>query len=281
MKKKLLLLINVFLVVMIVTSCNNSPINQTVQTQANTKLTIPEATMGTPPEATMGTTPGATMGTAPEASKQTVPETPKLTAPEATKQPVPEATKQTPTEPIGEILSPSEAQDVLNNWGEWNKVYYLPDLDKQEDRVPLYGFLVDYSNQEVEESGETYCYAWVNSSTEIISFEEAGYSEAAGRNLYANIPDQMFPIPSLKGVVIPYDQFSPPDHMWGVAYYYKDKSVMKSYQAQLKKAGFVDLGTVQSVESLWQYKRANDGAVFTVEMYGEDELFSMNLYITY
>ena len=56
---------------------------------------------------------------------------------------------------------------------------------------------------------------------------------------------------------------------------------MKSYQAQLKEVGFVNYGTVQSVESLWQYERENDGAVFTVEMYSEGETFSMNMYVNF
>lgn len=187
--------------------------------------------------------------------------------------------RRTTLEPTGEILSVSEAQDLLIDWYEWNKVYYLPDMDKQDEEAYLYGFLVDYSDGEVEWSNENYCFSWVNSSTEMISFEEAGYSEAAGRNYYANIPDSIFPIPMRDSVVIPYDWFSPPDYVWGVAYSYEDESVMESYQAQLEEVGFVDLGTVQSVESLWQYDWSDDGTIFIVEMSSEGEMFSMTMYI--
>lgn len=235
MKKVFLLLINVLLSVVILTSCNNSPITLPVQT--------------------------------PETSVQT------------TIEPSKQATLEPNT--AGEILSFDEAQDLLFNWYEWNKVSYIPNLDKQEDGVRLYCFLVDYSDSKVEWSGHTHCYAWVNTSTEMINFEEAGYSEAVGPNLYANIPDVTFPIPMLNDVLIPYDWFSPPDYVWGVTYMYDDKSVMESYQEQLKNVGFIEQGTVQSVESLWQYERSNDGAIFTVEMYSEGEMFSMNMYISY
>lgn len=187
-------------------------------------------------------------------------------------------TVQTP-EATGKVLSFTEAQDLLMNWSEWSEVSHMPDLDKQEEGIQLYGFLVDYSDTEAEWSGDTYCYAWVNSSTEVIHFEEAGYLGEDGPNLYTNIPDRMFPIPMRDGVAIPYDQFSPPDYVWGVAYTYEDKNVMKSYQAQLKEAGFVDHGTVQSVESMWQYQQGSDGPVFTVEMYSGEKMFTMNMYI--
>lgn len=223
MKKRLLLLFNVLLSLMLFTSCSSSPINPTVQT--------------------------------------------------------PEPTEQTTLEPTGETMSFDEAQNLLTDWCEWNEVSYMEDMDKQEEGVHLYSFLVDYSNSGVEWSGETYCYAWVNSSTGMINFEEAGYSEGASPNLYANIPNSTFPIPVRDGMVIPYDWFSPPDYVWGVTYMYEDKSVMESYQAQLKEVGFIDLGTVQSVESLWQYNQGTEGATFTVEMFSEGEMFSMNMYV--
>lgn len=189
--------------------------------------------------------------------------------------PTPEKTP----EPTGKILSLSEAEEVLINWCEYHEISHMPELDKKDEKVQLYGFLVNYGSTESKWSGETYCYAWVNSSTELINFEEAGYSEETGTNFYANIPDSTFPTPMRDGVIIPYDWFSPPEYVWGVTYAYDDKSVMKTYQAQLKEAGFVDQGTVQSVESLWQYQEDNDGATFTVEMYSEDEQFSMIMYI--
>lgn len=239
MKKKLSLLINGLLMIMMFSSCSNSPATPTVET--------------------------------PEQAEQTAPET--------TDQVAPKPTEQSPIEPVGEILSLSEAQDLLINWCELNTITSLPDMDKQEEGTKLYGFLVDYSDRGVDWSGYTYCNAWVNSSTGMVSFEEAGYSEGNGPNLYANIPDSIFPVPFSDGVIIPYDWFSPPEYVWGVTYMYEDKSVMESYQTQLKAAGFIDQGAVQSVESLWQYKWDYDGATFTVEMYSEGEIFSMNMYI--
>ena len=188
-------------------------------------------------------------------------------------------TDQTTSKPTGEMLSVDEAEDLLSGWYDWDEISYMPDMDKEEDGSKLYGFLLDYSDSETQWSGETSCYAWVNSSTEVIHFEEAGYTEESGPNLYANIPDTTFPTPMRDGVVIAYEEFSPPDNVWGVAYTYEDKTVMDSYQAQLEEAGFVDLGTVQSVESLWQYQANDEGAIFTVEMYSEGETFAMNMYI--
>ena len=239
MKKNLLLLIHGLLMIMMFSSCSNSPANPTVETPGQTDQTAPETVVQVPPE----------------------------------------TTEQPPWEPTGEMLSLSKAQELLINWCEMNTITSMPDMYKQEEGTKLYGFLVDYSDRGVDWSGHTYCYAWVNSSTGMINFEEAGYSEANGPNLYANIPDSMFPIPFRDDVIIPYDWFSPPEYMWGVTYFYEDKSVMESYQAQLKDAGFIDQGSVQSVESLWQYKWGDEGATFTVEMYIEGEMFSMNMYI--
>lgn len=188
-------------------------------------------------------------------------------------------TNQPALKPGGEKLSLDEAQDLLNEWYEWNQVFYIPDLARVDEGVRLYGFLLDYSNKESQWSGDTYCYAWVNSTTGLIDFQEAGYSQAVGPNFYANIPDSIFPVPMRDGVVISYDKFTPPDYAWGVAYTYKDKSVMENYQAQLEEAGFVDLGTVQSVESLWKYQGDDTGPTLTVEMYSEEEKFVMNMYI--
>lgn len=233
MQKKLFLLINIFLVVMFLASCNNTPVTPTVQ--------------------------------APDNSEQTTPE----------------PTEETKLEPEVDALSLSEAEDLLNNWYEWTEISYMPDLDKKDDEGHLYAFLVDYSDSEVEWSGVSYCYAWVNPTKEIFFFEEAGYSEGSNPNSYSNIPHSIFPIPMRDGLVIPYDQFSPPDYVWGVAYTYEDKSVMESYKAQLAEVGFVDYGAVQSVESLWRYELPNDDGSFTVEMYSEGDTFSMNMYIGY
>ena len=220
MKKKLLLLMSVFLTLMMLTSCSNSPV-------------IPKV-------------------------KE------------------PENTEQKATEPIGEILSLSEAQGLLNELSDLYTIVYAPELNKKEKNIQLYGFLID---PDEENPVDPYCYVWVNSSTGEIRFEEAGYSKTEGPNWYGNIPDSTFPIPMRGGKIIHYDTFLPPDHVWGVAYMYKDKSVMTSYQNQLKKAGFKDHGEVQSVESLWQYEGDEDEGIFTVEMYSDGEMFSMTMYV--
>ena len=179
-------------------------------------------------------------------------------------------------------MSFDEAQALLTEWCEWNTISHMPDMDnKQEDIVRQYCFLVDYSERWSEWSAETYCYAWVDVSTGTIRFEEAGYSEAEGPNLYGNIPDSMFPIPMRDGAVIPYDAFAPPEYVWGVAYVYDDESVMESYQAQLRDAGFSGHEEVPSVDALWQYERSDDGAILIVEMYLGEGQFAMNMYVNY
>jgi hypothetical protein len=184
-------------------------------------------------------------------------------------------------------LSATEAKALLRErFGGHNRISYMPDMDKLEEGIQIYGFSVDYSAS-LEPFGSpypySYAYAWVNSVTGITNFEEAGYTEAAGPNWYANIPDNMFPIPMLDGVIIPYNSFSPPYHEWDISIYYVyiDTSVMKSYQAQLRDAGFVDHGSVQSVDSLWRYDRGDDGATLIVEMFNGGEMFSMNMYVNY
>lgn len=249
MKKRLFLLINVLLTTMIFISCSKAPI-----------------------------TPEPTEQATPKPIKQRTLKPAKQITLEPIQQPTSQPTEEI-LEPAGDVLSLDEAQDLLINWCEWNEVSYMPEIDQQEKEVGLYGFLVEYADSDSEWSGATYCYAWVNPSTEAINFEEAGYLESDSPNLYANIPDVTFPTPMRNGMVIPYDWFSPPEYVWGVTYMYNDKSVMKSYQAQLEKAGFIDYGTVQSVESLWQYQQGNDGPTFTIEMYSEDKMFSMNMYI--
>ena len=202
--------------------------------------------------------------------------------PEPTGQLPPEPTEQVTPEPIKKVLSVSEAQALLiERFGEYSKISYMPDMDKQEDGVQHYCFSVDYSGMRPEIQTGAYAYAWVNSVTEGMGFEEAGYSESAGSNLYTNIPDNMFPIPMLDGVVIPYDRFWPPDK-WEITtiYRYVDTSVMESYQEQLRDAGFVDYGSVMMVESLWRYDRSDDGATLIVEMHKE-ETFSMSMYVSY
>ena len=78
---------------------------------------------------------------------------------------------------------------------------------------------------------------------------------------------------------IPYDLFTPPEYVWGVTYWYEDKSVMESYKEQLRQVGFVDNGAVNDMESFWTYKHDGDGAVFAVEMRVSEKWFTMSMYV--
>ena len=178
------------------------------------------------------------------------------------------------------LLSVDEAMERISGFCEYYKITHKPDLDKQVEGVQLFGFLVDYSDTVLTNTYK-YCYAWVNSVSKEIKFEEAGFVETDAPVVYANMPDNMFPIPKRGSLPIPYDYFTPPEYIWGTAYYYDDKSVMELYQAQLRDEGFVDLGEVGEVESLWTYERKEDGATLVVEMYGGDEKFVMNVYVNY
>ena len=176
------------------------------------------------------------------------------------------------------VLSLEEAAGLIYyNFGPWNRVFHRPNLDKQAGEVRIHGFVVYYPLL-----GElaSYAYAWVNSATWDINFEESGYSAEYGRNLYGNIPDNMFPIPMRDGAVIPYDRFVIPGFRFGLHYIFEDVSVMEIYMAQLRAAGFVYLGANPSVESLWRYEREKDGAFLDVEMFsGEQFILVMNFYI--
>jgi hypothetical protein len=120
-----------------------------------------------------------------------------------------------------------------------------------------------------------FVYVWINSATgEISSIKE--------KELYANIPDPIFPVPMLNGTVIPYDYFSPPGYAWSGGYVFLDKSVMEAYQAQLREAGFADQGEVMSVDSLWLYERDTDRSTLMVEFrYGDEESLSICMSVSY
>ena len=106
--------------------------------------------------------------------------------------------------------------------------------------------------------------------------------EADDLDLYIDIPDSMFPIPMLDGVVIPYEWYAPPEEGYEVtSYVYEGESFMESYKEQLQDAGFVDNGSVGWIESLWRYEREEDGATLIVEMFHEDERFVINMYVNY
>ena len=191
--------------------------------------------------------------------------------------PKPASTEITSPAPTTDpILTVPEATALLRErFGEHSVISRMPDMERYENGLQLYGFSVDYSGIGHEIPADAYVYVWVNSVTGWMDFEESG--------LYANIPDNMFPVPMREGVVIPYDSFSPPGHESDIAIYYgfADEGVMELYKEQLRTAGFVDYGTVQSVESLWQYERSDTGATLIVEMYSGEERFSMNMYVNY
>ena len=106
---------------------------------------------------------------------------------------------------------------------------------------------------------------------------------AADTDLYAGIPDKGFPIPIFNGAPMPYENYYPPHEGYEVAeYVYSlDPGFLESYKAQLRKAGFDDLGKVQSVDSLWRYERSSDGATLFVEIRLGDSNFSIGMLVNY
>jgi|GEM_PF-933220 len=186
----------------------------------------------------------------------------------------------TPTEQV--IHNPvKEAQEMLSEYLSIGiKITYMPDFDKTVEDITYFGFVIDYSDNLENEPFHSSAYAWVEPLSGYIEFQEFGYTEATGPNWYANFPDGLFPIPMIDGVIIPYDWFEPPDYVWGVSYMYEDENIFDIYQEQLRGMGFTDYGEVQSVYSLWGYKREHDGASLIVEMY-KGKGFVMNLYVNY
>ena len=180
------------------------------------------------------------------------------------------------TEQTGVILSAYEAQNLLKKRHNLHEVSYKPEMDEEEGGVQIYGFMVDYAANMISATSAAYkyCYAWVNSVTRHVEFKEAG------PYLYSNIPNSTFPIPTRDGTVIPYAGFFPPAYIMGLTYLYNDKSVIQSYQAQLREAGFVDYGNVSAITSMWIYERASDGerlyAEFRYNEYTEGFSLAMN-----
>jgi len=108
-----------------------------------------------------------------------------------------------------------------------------------------------------------------------------GGSKAQNADLYAGMPDKMFPVPTVDGKVVPYDEFYPGEEGYEVTTYkFKGKSLMKSYQEQLREKGFVDYGSASYIESLWRYERSEDGATLVIEMFHEEDTFIINMYVT-
>ncbi|MCL2546447.1 MAG: hypothetical protein FWE06_04545, partial [Oscillospiraceae bacterium] len=123
----------------------------------------------------------------------------------------------------------------------------LTEMDRYEDGVLLYAFLIDYSNV----SMESYLYVWVNPNTgEPTAFEES--------SLYAKVPNILFPIPMRNGEIIPYDWFWIPQYGIVMTQYgFFDMSVMEIYKEQLRDAGFSqgspEEDAAVSLESVWLY----------------------------
>ena len=156
--------------------------------------------------------------------------------------------------------------ELIEYFGDNVRISHIPAIDKKEEEKNYYGFVIDYSDI-YKNYSDVYVYAWRNPVTDEFWYEEP--------YLYSNIPDSFFPIPMLDGVPIPYVRFSPPGPTLETWYKFDDASVVKSYQAQLREAGFIDLGNDRAhIDdfSVWRYDRNEDGAVLLVEIYsGADE----------
>lgn len=179
--------------------------------------------------------------------------------------------------------SVADAKAIINGFFSHLKITYVSDMDIEIKGIHHYGFIVYFPDSFISDS-YTHAYAWVSSIEDAdvrrLRFEEAGYTEAGGRNWYANIPDSRFPIPMRDGEIIFYDRFSPPDYVSGIGYGFYDTSVMEIYQEQLRNAGFTDHGRLTTVYSFWTYEII-DGTVRTVlavEMQ-LGVLFSMHMYV--
>ena len=98
-------------------------------------------------------------------------------------------------------------------------------------------------------------------------------------DLYADIPDHDFPIPMIDGKIVSYDYVALPEEGYEVTTFVYGEDFMQSYQKQLKKAGFVDQGKVEWIESLWRFDRNEDGATLMVEMFHEDGSFVISMYV--
>ena len=200
------------------------------------------------------------------------------TEPEKPQEPDPSETENTTEpsepatqEPTEEILTPEDAQILLNKYfvGRY-KTSYLPANNRQDEDTLYYRFSIEitYISAPIE---NTVAYAWVNSVTGELEFEE--------RYFYANVPDSMMPIPMRNGVVVPYDYYTPPNHAWCGGYHFLNMSMLDVYKEQLREAGFFDRGQVMSIDSMWSYNRKEDKIHLDVELRYRENGFviSMNV----
>jgi hypothetical protein len=181
--------------------------------------------------------------------------------------PIAESTRDSGEPALNEIEERAEA--FVKWWLADAVVTRLPELDRVEDDLSWYAFSADYSVFSLSEvpSG-TYAYAFVNLDTNHISFEEP--------SLYANRPDDMFPIPMQNGTMIPYKWFSPPNaagQTWDGAtkYVYDHDDIFIIYQEQLRAAGFTDHGSLENngvitIDSIWSYVREDNGMTLRADM---------------
>ena len=96
---------------------------------------------------------------------------------------------------------------------------------------------------------------------------------------YSSIPDSGFPIPKRNGMIIPYDEFSPPEEGWTItSYIYEDTGFKESYQKQLRDAGFKEDTERQGN---WRFDRPQDGATLMVEMVQENNQLVIQMYVNY
>lgn len=165
-------------------------------------------------------------------------------------------------EELEKIITVDDATHIVNEYFGENCEVTLVENSNNES----YCFVVDYSNV-LDEEVPIYTYAYVDCKTSEISFEEAGYGELNPNELYSNIPNKMFPMPTLNDVPIAYDYFVPPSaYEIGTWYVYADESAVEEYKIQLADKGFNNLGEMQSVSELWVYE-LEDGSKFVVEIY--------------
>jgi hypothetical protein len=182
------------------------------------------------------------------------------------------------SEQTGVILSEAEAQERIARWFPDDIITRVPRIDRLEDGVRIFGFILDYSAWFwYTTCTPTYAYAWINSDTRETWFEESGYTKERGRNWYANIANTVIPVPMIDGIIIPYVRFSPPRPGHGITYSRVGMSV-ELYKEQLRAAGFVL--DEYSPHSWWIYEGDSEGSIFwsvTLFNYCADE-FSMDIF---
>jgi hypothetical protein len=91
---------------------------------------------------------------------------------------------------------------------------------------------------------------------------------------YENIHDDRYPIPTLNGDIIPYENFSLPQNVcsYSLTFRFTDMSLIEVYKEQLKSAGFVENKDISALESLWVYNGEKEGEKLLVEIQiGENE----------